>query len=1233
MQERDTSPTVTAESNRPGANSHASAAAHEKSESVRRLLLYEVLLEEYDSHRHPDGDDDAQPALDEIEVCKIKRDGQRFRDYCEGIKDRKTREEFEMQFNGQLVARVCNLMYQAQKEVAEREVASLRAPYEEHHKAIKDDETKRKVITEAVVEHLTGGAQIVVDGGSNGDARRRASSGEEGQKTDPAQTAPGGSPTSCDDNFIVSIIKENDPKGGANGRTARLPEQMYASTLRSALCLSGGGIRSATFNLGILQGLARHGLLEKFDYLSTVSGGGFIGSWLTAWIHRQGTQKVVDALSRPPASPLQPDPKPVEHLRVFSNYLSPQPGLLSADTWTLVATMSRNLLLTWLVFVPFLMAVLLVPRMWSAFIMRQTFVDDVALTLSLLIGFVTGGWALVYIGTSLPSAVRGTDAYDVDPREGTQRRVLVWCILPMVVSAMAFAVYWARLNDPPRPREWYWFPAFTILITLGAWLVSAIYRYKHGWFAGRWFPLRLFAATLFIVLAQFVTGYLLWYGATEFLSDPTPHKRLYTTFAVPMILLVQATGCALIAGFSSRFTKDEDREWWARSGAWALIVILAWIVVHLLVLFGPSGLEMFAATARGLWANGGLSWNDLTPEKITQVGGVVVGVVSGVITLFGGFSAETPANDKEAQELGTTAKLLGVLTSLLAPIFLAFVIILLALVTNWVLTSSAGVWVSDLLNLEMSPVVSSPSARWPLDHEFLIINTPLRYLVAIFLFLMAVSLLMGSLINTNAFSLHFMWRTRIIRAYLGASRRRRNPNPFTGFDTFDNIRMSELRPQLLDEKALPTVERPRNGDPPRPAPPEVPQPRKLFHVINIALNLAGGDKLAWQDRKAEPFTVSPLHAGSYWLGYRRSYRYGSLGEGISLGTAIAMSGAFVSPNMGYMMTSPVVRFLMTLFNVRFGWWLGNPGAAGSGMGFVQRTLTWFLRPFNYRGASPFELRGPLLPVRPIVEEALGMTNDQSPYVYLSDGGHFENLGLYEMVLRRCRFIVVSDATTDADYSFDSLAQSIRQIRVDLGVPIEVREMSIGRPVQNLKGKYCAVGRIRYSCVDRKASPPPPPPENPRDPNYRRALALYQMEQALHEKQRGMTDEDFDGILIYVKASMIGDEPRDVLNYGRSNGSFPQEVIIDQWFSEAQFESYRALGSHIIDAICGGEQNNKIGLAAFARRARAHNQMNFDAFKEQINYAAFEKQFAQEMKNWAPDSYKQKVRKYLDETLK
>jgi hypothetical protein len=377
-------------------------------------------------------------------------------------------------------------------------------------------------------------------------------------------------------------------------------------------------------------------------------------------------------------------------------------------------------------------------------------------------------------------------------------------------------------------------------------------------------------------------------------------------------------------------------------------------------------------------------------------------------------------------------------------------------------------------------------------------------------------------------------------------------------------------------------------------------------VLNLALNLAGGDKLAWQDRKAESFTVSPLHAGSYWLGYRRSLVYGGDDGGISLGTAVAISGAFVSPNMGYMMTSPVVRFLMTLFNVRFGWWLGNPGAAGDETYWLETAVGLIRRPFGRRSGKPFESASPLLSVRPIVAEAFGKTDDKAPYVYLSDGGHFENLGLYEMVLRRCRFIVVCDASTDAGYSFDSLAQSIRQIRVDFGVPIEMRDVSISPPSQGLRGKYCSVGKIRYSCVDRK----------PGD---------------------GMQDADFDGTLIYIKASMIGEEPRDVINYGRGSKTFPQEIIVDQWFSEAQFESYRALGSHIIDKICSGNQRdindqNRISLAAFERKAKEHNQLNLHAFKERADDAALSTQIKEALGTDDYADYKRRVKQFLDDLL-
>jgi len=121
---------------------------------------------------------------------------------------------------------------------------------------------------------------------------------------------------------------------------------------RSALCISGGGIRSATFGLGVIEGLSKLGLLAKFDYLSTVSGGGYVGGWLTGWIHRhpRGIAGVMDDLndwdaetsdykSHSKSEPLiRPESDAVRHLRKYGNYLTPKLGALSADTWTGIGT-------------------------------------------------------------------------------------------------------------------------------------------------------------------------------------------------------------------------------------------------------------------------------------------------------------------------------------------------------------------------------------------------------------------------------------------------------------------------------------------------------------------------------------------------------------------------------------------------------------------------------------------------------------------------------------------------------------------------------------------------------------------------------------------------------------------------------------------------------------------------------------------------------------------------------
>ena len=131
-------------------------------------------------------------------------------------------------------------------------------------------------------------------------------------------------------------------------------------------------------------------------------------------------------------------------------------------------------------------------------------------------------------------------------------------------------------------------------------------------------------------------------------------------------------------------------------------------------------------------------------------------------------------------------------------------------------------------------------------------------------------------------------------------------------------------------------------------------------------------------------------------------------RGISLGTAVALSGAAASPNMGYH-TSPATAFLMTLFNVRLGAWLPNPAIADS----------WGAQP-----GQAAECAGDPGP------RARGLSSDRGNAVYLSDGGHFENLGLYEMVRRRCRHILVVDAGADPDAGFERPRQRVRKIRID-----------------------------------------------------------------------------------------------------------------------------------------------------------------------------------------------------------
>ena len=955
---------------------------------------------------------------------------------------------------------------------------------------------------------------------------------------------------------------------------------------RTALCFSGGGIRSATYCVGVLRSLARLGLLDKFDYLSTVSGGGYIGSWLTAWIHRHpgGLSGVMKALAAGSHNRVDHEAEPVRWLRTYSNYLSPVLGFLSADSWTLVGIYLRNLLLNWLVLLPLLMTALLAPRALSALVQLNAKGD--ALPNAVIIGTTVLGLglaviALIYLHLCRPHLHELRVRYGFQRFE-TQAWFLKACLAPLLVSTLCLTVAWAWFrNADGGHSELAAAPAVlgALVLHVGSWLFSTLALHRLQFF-GAWF----FGEMAVAAVTGAAGGFFVW-SVLAAIPAGIPVSRYaewYACFGIPGYLAMFLLTATLFIGVASRVTDDHDREWWGRTGSWVLIAMALWIMLSGVVIFGP-----------GLMA--------YMPQVVGPLGGL-----SGLITLVLGFGPKTPATVEADRSWRSVWS--EIASKAAAPIFMLFILILLALGSSWLLDALSSAFGPRLSTMTGEESIGLRMPPDPWGHRVIMHNATLPMVLLMAILLALLGSIMAVTININQFSLHAMYRNRLIRAYLGASRcpdeRRRLFNPLTGFDPRDNELMCNLRfddvrvaralyhdqlsdtarrlvdrlggggaidgeeedfvrvladevRRLVDKGILKQLaerlqvgpacsvrlEALSNTPPGRDFPRDSMEwltsillnrldrlrPRPL-HVLNLALNLVRGDNLAWQERKAQSFTVSALHCGSTNLGYRRSQEYGKnifLNRSISLGTALAISGAAASPNMGYH-SSPAVTFLLALFNVRLGWWLGNPGPAG---------------------AHTYDRSSPAFAVGPLFSEAFGLTDAGHPYVYLSDGGHFENLGLYEMVLRRCHSILVIDAGCDPTGVFEDLGNAIRKIQIDLGIEIEMDlDLLERKPAGLVSRGHHAIGTIRYDKIDATAGV---------------------------------------GTILYIKPSLTGDEPTDVREYAARHPLFPHESTSDQFFDESQFQSYSRLGEHAAwDVLSPARHRAREGFTAVCEELRA-----------------------------------------------
>jgi Patatin-like phospholipase len=280
-----------------------------------------------------------------------------------------------------------------------------------------------------------------------------------------------------------------------------------------------------------------------------------------------------------------------------------------------------------------------------------------------------------------------------------------------------------------------------------------------------------------------------------------------------------------------------------------------------------------------------------------------------------------------------------------------------------------------------------------------------------------------------------------------------------------------------------------------------------YHLINCNVVLSASNIPKFRGRGGDNFILSPYFCGSNATGWQISEQF--MNGGMTLPTAMAISGAAVNPSTGVggqgISRQPLLSMLMGLLNIRLGYWASNPNPRKAGK---QRPN--FFQP----GLSEMFLRTQL--------------NENSPYLQLTDGGHFENLAFYELIRRRSKLIIVCDAGADPEYQFSDLSNAIEKVRTDFGTLI-----------------HC-------NSADLQTLVPQPTDNEAHRQETGYAQRGYLMSTIIYP-------DDSQGRLIYLKTNFFKDLSADLYGYKKNHPQFPDEPTSDQFFDEQQFEAYRELG--------------------------------------------------------------------------
>jgi hypothetical protein len=942
------------------------------------------------------------------------------------------------------------------------------------------------------------------------------------------------------------------------------------------LGLSGGGIRSATFCLGILQALSRpvvdpqtktekagH-LLGKIDFLSTVSGGGFVGSFLGRLYHRDyvnSVGEVADILLD--SSGVRSGSETFGFLRDNGRYLAPRG---SGDLVTLLTTTLRNWIAVQTVLVTLMLTGLLLVQVVDLFLLERTIRIEIV-----------------------------NDVMAASPTAAFSPSLSNWfLVLVPIVAFWSIPTSWAYwvIGQPLSKNEISRRSDLAVVTMLGAALTTGAVP------AELLLPCRVLLALAAVTVVWSVL--LNWNGLLHLLR-------------LRFKLGTSADEVAQLSVDDAQLARSRATSWFKRSVvACAIIVVigvvdtLGYIAYDKLMVSGLSGLTAsigsaiaalvgFAAYGRQLMVLLGGKMRTGRPPVLLSVA-----TWSAAIIVGGGWIvAISMASHGIAWKLSAPPSIAASTYS--APA---------------VGSSDASADKKDAPSGNTTAAKLSPSGTEETAHANPVKPQPhdLRdgsFMLTILAFLLPLTLVLGNARTfVNLSTLHTFYASRLTRAYLGASNERRHqlkrqvtevmaeddipattywrwphPDVQSGTATIASryrrmvkrIRaFLRFRNQHTENKVSQSVRAANNVEPGPQRSPVYADARgpadngKHLHIVNVTINETFDRRtgVQRQDRKGLPMAVGPagLSVGvrhhlvvttdgaTVALPKEGDKRHrvftGFVGqpEPLTLGRWAGISGAAFTAAAGSRTTVPVA-FLAMLANVRLGYWWDSGLRGFSG---------WSWLPPVYRA---------------LFSEGFASLYGTTERLWnVSDGGHFENLAGYELVRRELPLIILIDAEADPDCTFSGLAELVRKARLDFRADIEF--LTLEETSQDFSDDgFGALAMLRRGpCWSNPDAPlgSSVAKEVPSRPEPDISLAvdgkreMYSNAHAAIARIRYASGNH--GWLVYVKATLTGDEPLDVREYHSCHHDFPHETTADQFFDEAQWESYRRLGKHIGEKV-------------------------------------------------------------------